>query len=73
MTLYIQNKILNTKNYYEYLKENSYWIKKLSRSDKYFNEFGDFVKDKYSLKVSDKINNAIDNIEIVNKVLNVIK
>ena len=72
MTIYIQNKLKNDE-YYNYLKENSNWIKYLSRSDKNIDKFVDFIKDKYSLKITDRINNTLDKIDMINKVLNVLK
>ena len=49
MELELQYKIKNTKNYYNYLKENSYYIKRLNRNSKEFSSFDNFVKDKYGL------------------------
>ena len=70
MELELQYKIKNTKNYYNYLKENSYYIKRLNRNSK---EFSNFVKDKYGLRVSDKISKTIDNIDLINTLLKAIK
>ena len=61
MELDLQYKIKNTKNYYNYLKENSYYIKKLNRNKNEFENFSNFVKDKYGLRVTDKISKTIDN------------
>ena len=72
MTIYIQNKIKKD-NYYNYLKENSNWIKELSRSDNNINNFIEFIKDKYSLKLTDRLNNTLDKIDMINKVLTIIK
>ena len=73
MMIPIQMKILNTKNYYKYLKENSSFIKDLNRSYKNINKFIEFVKDKYQLRINDKISNAIDNIDMISNVLKVLK
>ena len=73
MTLNNQFKILNTKNYYQYLKENSNWFKELNRSENNINEFMEYVKDKYSLRISDRLYNAMDGIEMIQNVLNVLK
>ena len=64
---------MNNKNYYQYLKENSFWIKYLNRSDVAYYEFVEYVKDKYSLKFSDKVSSAINTIEIANSVLSILK
>ena len=73
MELDLQYKIRNTKNYYNYLKENSWWIKDLNRDKNNFKKFSEYLKGKYELKVSDKINSAIDNINIISSLLNAIK
>ncbi len=73
MELDLQYKIRNAKNYYNYLKENSWWIKDLNRDKNNFKKFSEYLKDKYELKVSDKINSAIDNINIISTLLNAIK
>lgn len=73
MTIRTQMKILNTKNHYKYLKENSNWIKELNRHDNNINIFLEFTKDKYSLRISDKVSDFVDNIDLIQKVLNVLK
>lgn len=66
-------KILNTKNYYQYLKENSNWFKELSRDDNNIYKFIEFTKDKYKLRATDKLSNAIDSIDLISNVLSVLK
>lgn len=73
MELELQYKIKNTKNYYQYLKENSYFIKRLNRDSNEINSFSEFVKDKYNLRVTDKISKTIDNIDLLSTLLNAIK
>lgn len=64
---------LKKDKYYEYLKENSQYIKDLNRSPKNYELFKNFVKDKYHLRITDKVSNAIDDIELVSSVLNTLK
>lgn len=73
MELDLQYKIKNTKNYYNYLKENSYYIKKLNRNMNEFENFSNFVKDKYGLRVTDKISKTIDNIDLISTLLSTLK
>ena len=73
MTINTQMKISNTKNYYQYLKENSFWIKELNRNDKNLEKFIDYCKEKYSLRVTDKISNVIDNIDLIQNVLSTLQ
>lgn len=59
--------------YKKYIRENSYWYKTLNRNPKMINTFIDDVKEKYKLRTSDKINNVIDKIEMINKFINVLR
>ncbi len=56
-----------------YLKENSYWFKELNRNSDYYTLFVKEMKEKYHLKVSDKLNEAIDGIDIVTSILENLK
>ena len=73
MEINLQYKIKNTKGYYEYLKDNSWWIKNLSRNPNSFNDYKNYLKDKYELRTSDKISKAIDNIDLISSLLSAIK
>ena len=73
MEINLQYKIKNTKGYYEYLKDNSWWIKNLSRNPNSFNDYQNCLKDKYELRTSDKISKAIDNIDLISSLLSAIK
>lgn len=66
-------KIINTKDYYKYLKENSNLTKELNRHERNFYKFDSYVKNRYSLKISDKLNKAIDNIDNITNILNLLK
>ena len=46
MEINLQYKIKNTKGYYEYLKDNSWWIKNLSRNPNSFNDYQNYLKEK---------------------------
>ena len=73
MEINLQYKIKNTKGYYEYLKDNSWWINNLSRNPDSFNDYQNYLKDKYELRTSDKISKAIDNIDLISSLLSAIK
>ena len=62
-----------TSDGYNYLKENSYYIKKLNRNKNEFENFSNFVKDKYGLRVTDKISKTIDNIDLISTLLSTLK
>ena len=58
---------------YEYLKENSELIKYLNRNSLAYKEYETFIKEKYKLRMTDKISSAIDNMDLVINVLNTLK
>ena len=57
---------------YEYLKSNSYFIKQLNRKPEFYKEFKKIIKEKYHLRITDKINNTIDDIELITNIINTI-
>ena len=57
----------------DYLKQNSMWYKDLNRTPQNYKKFENAIKDMYKLRTTDKISNAIDNIDLVNNVLNILK
>ena len=67
------NTVKSSKEVYEYLKDNSWWIKNLSRNPNSFNDYQNYLKDKYELRTSDKISKAIDNIDLISSLLSAIK
>ena len=73
MEINLQYKIKNTKGYYEYLKDNSWWIKNLSRNPNSFNDYQNYLKDKYELRTSDKISKALDHIDLRSSLLSALK
>ena len=58
--------------YYEYLKENSFFIKELIRHPENYNKFKEYIKEKYHLRITDKVNDLINDIELINSVINTI-
>ena len=55
------------------LKENSYWYKQLNRNPANYKDFVKDMKEKYHLRATDKISDAIDNIDLINTVLQTLK
>ena len=60
-------------NYKIYLRNNSYWYKILNRNPEMINNFIEEVKDKYKLRFTDKVNNLIDKIDMVEKFMQVLR
>lgn len=73
MEVYNQISFLKNNKAYKQLQENSYFFKSLNRGDISYNDFVKEMKVKYKERVSDKLSSAIDNMELVSSVLNVLK
>ncbi len=56
----------------ELLKLNSYWYKDLNRSANNYKKFENAMKDLYKLRTTDKLSDAIENIDLISSVLNVL-
>lgn len=55
------------------LRYNSYWIKELNRDATSIKRYKEDMKVKYRLRTTDKISDAIDNIDIISNVLSALK
>ena len=73
MNLSLQYKINQDKRLKQFLRENSYWYKYLNRSETYYKEFVNDMKDKYKLKPTDRLNKMVDNINMISSFLDVLK
>ena len=73
MTLDTQFKINSNPYYIRFIRENPIWYKILNRDPLQFKNFVKEVKDKYELKVSDRINKMLDNIGTIQTFLEVLK
>ena len=73
MSYEIQRRIDSDINLKKYLRENSYWYKRLNRNSNSFPMFVEEMKVKYKLTTSDKINRTIDNISMFQSFLDVLK
>ncbi len=73
MQIEIQKELINDPKMFGYLKSNSHWFKYLNRDSSNYKEFVSKMKEIYKLKPTDKINNVIENIDLVSSVLNVLK
>ena len=73
MSIDLQYKIASDPNLMRFLREYSYWYKYLNRSDDYFRDFVMDMKDKYGLKASDRFNKMLDNINMLQMFIDVLK
>jgi len=73
MEYYLQQKLFDDKNFKRYLSENSNHIKYLNRNPEYHKEFMRIMKEQYKERTTDKINNAINTIDIVSSIIDTLK
>ena len=73
MELQEQLKFKNNPKYYQYLKENSEYIKELNRGVINYQIFTNEMKRRYKERVTDKLESAVDNIDLISSVLDILK
>ena len=73
MNLNLQFKIKQDPIQQQFLREYSYWYKYLNRSELYYKEFINDMKNKYKLRTTDKLNKVIEDINMFSSFLDVLK
>ena len=73
MVLDLQFRIKNNPNYQSYLREHSYWYKRLNRDPSQFKLFEEEVKDVYQLRTTDRISKFLDTFEMISALLSTLK
>ena len=73
MELELQRKIKENPKLYSHLKQNSRWIKVLNRNPLAFKEFSDSMKSQYKERATDKMDEVLDNIDLISSFLNAMK
>lgn len=58
---------------WDLLKSNSYWLKDLNRDVTSIKRYKEDMRVKYRLRTTDKISDAIDNIDIISNVISALK
>ena len=58
---------------YNYLKDNSNYIKYINRGIIDFQQFSNIMKKQYKERLTDKVENVVDNIDLINSLLDVLK
>lgn len=71
MNIIVQNKLTEEYKFKMFLRENSYYYKELNRDSEFYEEFKKIMKEKYKLRVVDKIDNLIDSIDLISKIINI--
>ena len=65
----IVEKLLNNPKLFDHFLHHSYWVKELNRNPNSFKVFESKMKEIYKERMTDKINNTIDGIELVSSLL----
>ena len=73
MQLQTQYALFKDEKMHKYLKENSLWYKYLNRDMRNYDNFVKAIKQKYHLNLTDKINDTIDNIDLLSTVIQTLK
>ncbi len=73
MSPLLQHEFEKNRKLYNYLMLNSHYYKELDRGTITIKEFSDAMKEKYKERISDKLESAINSIELVSSVLDAIK
>jgi len=73
MNLDLQYRINQDPNLKRFLRENSFWYKYLNRSNIYYKDFVNNMKDEYKLKPTDRLNKMAEDINTIKTLLDLIK
>lgn len=73
MQVYLQIPFRENPKSYRQLKENSYYFKELNRGTINYKKFVEDMKIKYKERATDKINNVMENMDLISSVLDVLK
>jgi len=73
MELNILFKIKQNEKLYQYLRQNSLWYKYLNRDSKNYKMLLEEYKKVNRIKTTNKINETIDNIDMVSSILKVLE
>ena len=65
----ILDKLNKDEKFHEYLRENSIWYKILTRYPEKYDEFINEMKIKYKLRTIDKIDNVVDTVDLITKII----
>lgn len=65
MNINVQNILKTDPNFKKYLRENSYWYKRLNRNPNSINQMIDEMKENYKLRPTDKLNSITNTINLI--------
>lgn len=64
-------KLRDNKKYYNFLHENSNYYKYLNRDSNNYDKFINDMKDKYKLRTIDRVDNIVDSVDLITKIINI--
>lgn len=65
----VLNKLKENKKYHEFLRQNSNYYKLLNRSPNNYDKFIKDMKIKYKLRAIDKVDNFVDSVDLISKII----
>ena len=69
MERHLVEKLLNNPKLFDHFLHHSYWIKELNRNPGSFPIFERQMKEIYKERITDRVNDAIDGIELVSSLI----
>ncbi len=73
MEYFLQQKLQEDKKFKKYFEENSGYVKYLNRNPESYRSFMKEMKELYKERTTDKLNDAINTIDIVSSILDTMK
>ncbi len=73
MEYFLQQKLLEDKKFKRYFEENTNYVKYLNRDPEYYKEFMHEMKKVYQERPTDKLNDAINTINVVSSIIDTLK
>jgi len=67
----VLEKLHKDKRYLNYLRQNSMWYKEFNRNSDTYDKFVKEMKIKYKLRTIDKVDNFVDSVDLITKIINV--
>ena len=69
MTSEVLNKLKSNKKFHNFLRENSNYYKNFNRNPDFYDEFINKMKVKYKLRTIDKVDNFVDSVDLITKII----
>ncbi len=64
------DKLRNNKKFLNYLRQNSNYYRELNRDKDNYVKFINKMKEKYKLRTIDKVDNFVDSVDLITKIIN---